>query len=123
MAFITFIYRIGNSKHTFYGKYVCDYVSDDHEGLDLEVESALTHGINKYRTQKGQEPLSDAIRIGIMSYSANEIVPVYSSEKEIQWFDFYHENSGIPGTIDEGDRVGNCKKTKTYVNGELLPRI
>ena len=38
MPFITFIYRIGNNNKVFYGKYVCDYISDDHDGLDNEIK-------------------------------------------------------------------------------------
>ena len=53
MTFITFIYRIGNNTTTYFGKYVPDYVSDDHEGLDLEVRYVLVDGLNQYREKKG----------------------------------------------------------------------
>ena len=53
MTFITFIYRIGTNKKTYFGKYVCDYISQDHEGLDDEVKPAVIRGINEYRKQKG----------------------------------------------------------------------
>jgi hypothetical protein len=37
MVTITFIYKIKNVNKTFYGKYITDYMSDDHEGLDNEI--------------------------------------------------------------------------------------
>ena len=37
MPFITFIYKIGNSNRIFYGKYACERISDDHDGLDDEI--------------------------------------------------------------------------------------
>ncbi len=39
MPFITFIYKVGKNYKTYYGKYCFDYISDDHEGLDNEVEN------------------------------------------------------------------------------------
>jgi len=50
MPFITFIYRIG--KKVFHGKYITDYISDDHEGLDNEIKDIVISGINEYRKQK-----------------------------------------------------------------------
>ena len=35
MPFITFIYRIENTEKIFYGKYFCDNISNNHEGLDM----------------------------------------------------------------------------------------
>jgi hypothetical protein len=49
MPFISFIYKIGKKNKRYYGKYCTEYVSDDHEGLDKEVEYILIKGINEYR--------------------------------------------------------------------------
>ena len=106
MPFITFIYKIGNSKDVYYGKYVCDYISDDHEGLDLEVKHCLISGINKFREQKGLAKLKSKVHIGIMSFSSNRYIPTYSTYKEINCFDFYC--------------VSDHGNINTYVNGRLL---
>lgn len=106
MTFITFIYRIGNNNKTYYGKYITDYISDDHEGLDLEVTTSLIEGINKYRAKKALPKLHSKINLGIMSFSSNRYIPVYSSDKEITCFDFY--------CIEE-----NNKQT-IYINGKQV---
>ena len=108
MPFITFIYRIGRNKRTYYGKYVANYISDDHEGLDTEVKYDLLRGLNEYRKQKNLEPLkSDAmLHLGIMSFSNDDAIPVYSSDDEIKCFDFYTT------MLDY--------KRKLYVNGLLI---
>ena len=49
MPFITFIYKIKNINRVFYGKYICDYISDDNEGLDVEVMPYLFKEINKFQ--------------------------------------------------------------------------
>jgi hypothetical protein len=105
MPFITFIYRIG--KRTYYGKCDMECISDDHEGLDDEVRPALMKGIAAFRAQQNLPPLTDPIRIGILSLSFEHFIPVYSSEKEMEAFDFYH----IEDTFYHG---------KTYVNGKLI---
>ena len=106
MPIITFFYKIGNNKKLFYGKYVCDYISDDHEGLDSEIIPTVTDGINEYRKQKGLEKLNKPIRLGVLAFSANTYIPTYSSDEEIQCFDFYH--------------VFFNYTRKTYINGKLL---
>jgi len=106
MTFITFIYKIGNNSKTYYGKYITDYVSDDHEGLDEEVKYTLVDGINRYRNKKALPKLHSKIHIGIMSFSSNKYIPVYSTEKEINCFDFYFINE-------------NYKK-QIFINGKLL---
>jgi hypothetical protein len=55
MPFITFIYKVGKSKKTYYGKYCSDYISDDHEGLDTEVKYSLLKGLQKYKEQPNEE--------------------------------------------------------------------
>lgn len=108
MPFITFIYRIGNNKTTYYGKYVTDYISDDHDGLDDEIKPLLVYGINMYRKNNNRSIIPKKnIHIGILSLSIGTIIPTYSSENEIKCFDFY---------------CTKCKNVeeKTYVNGKIL---
>jgi len=104
MPFITFIYRI--HTHTFFGKYICERMSDDHEGLDRTVYSTLRNGIRKWREQNNMVPLQDKIRLGVMSYSSDNVIPVYSSDKEIHCFDFYY--------------IEHDNTYETYVNGIRL---
>ena len=106
MTFITFIYKIGNNSKTYYGKYVTDYVSDDHEGLDSEVKYELINGINRYRNKKALPKLHSKIHIGVLSFSSNEYIPVYSTKNEINCFDFYF--------IEEGS------EKQIYINGKLI---
>ena len=112
MPFITFIYKIGknsiNSK-IYYGKYVVDHmgISDDHEGLDNEIYPYLLNGINIYRLQKNLPKLTKKINIGILSFSIDNFIPTFSSNSEIECFNFYYE------------KYYN-KKAKTYINGKLL---
>ena len=107
MPFITFIYRIENNKETYYGKYVSEYISDDHEGLDAEIKSDIIDGINAFRKQNGLIVLEDKeIKIGVLSFSMNQYIPTYSTDDEIECFDFYYKYF---------DNVG-----KTYVNGKLI---
>ena len=89
MTFVTFIYRLGGkrSSRTFYGKYD-GYVSDDHEGLDLEMKRLVKSGVNKYRKQNNLKPIKN-IQLGILSLSYDGFVPAYSSDKEFKVFDFY----------------------------------
>jgi hypothetical protein len=107
MTFVTFIYRLGKkrSSRVYYGKYD-GYVSDDHEGLDLEMENHLRRGLNEYRKQNNLKPIKK-IQVGILSLSVDRFVPAYSSDKEIKMFDFYK--------IEE-----NYYYSKIYVNGKLI---
>ena len=107
MPFITFIYRIGHNNKVFYGKYVFDYISDDHNGLDNEIKDIVKCGINEYRKQMGLEKLNKKIRIGILSLSPYVYIPTYSSDAEIKCFDFYHKKHTL-------------KNDETYVNGKLI---
>ena len=107
MPFITFIYRIGQDKKVFYGKYVCDYISDDHEGLDNEIKNIVICGINEYRKQRWAVKINKKIRIGILSLSTNDYIPSYSTDAEIKCFDFYHKTHVLT-------------KDETYVNGNLI---
>jgi predicted secreted protein len=102
MPFITFIYKVGKNYKTYYGKYCFDYISDDHEGLDNEVENILLKGLNEYR-KKNNQKLKTKIIIGILSFSSNDIIPTYSTDNEIKCFDFYYN-------YDD----------KIYINGKLI---
>ena len=106
MPFITFIYKIGNKNRTYYVKYVCDYLSDDHLGLDREVRHVLKKNINKYRKMKNFPEIKQKIKIGIISYSNDRYIPVYSSSSEIKCFDFYYTYEKYV--------------EKIYINGKLL---
>ena len=108
MPFITFIYKVGKNSKTYYGKYCFDYISDDHEGLDNEVEYVLTEGLNRYRRTHNLQKIKSKIMIGILSYSSNRYIPTYSTDNEIKCFDFYYTNDA---TNDN---------TKIYINGNLI---
>ena len=107
MTFVTFIYRLGRkrSSRVYYGKYDGS-ISDDHEGLDLEMERHVKKGVNEYRKQNNLKPIKK-IQVGILSLSVDHFVPAYSSDKEIKMFDFYE--------IEE-----NYYYSKIYVNGKLI---
>jgi hypothetical protein len=103
MPFITFIYKVGNNYKTYYGKYCFDYISDDHEGLDNEVKNILIKGLNQYRKKKNIPKLKTKIFIGILSYSSDHVIPTYSTDNEINCFDFYYNDDN-----------------KIYINGKLI---
>lgn len=105
--FITFIYKIQNNSNTYFGKYCSDNISDDHEGLDKEILHDLLYGINKYRKQKNLEEITnDNIRLGVLSFSYSNYIPVYSSNDEIKCFDFYCEHYDF------------SKHSTIWINGE-----
>ena len=107
MPSVTFLYRIGANPKVYYGKYVCDYISDDHEGLDNEVLPDLLKGINMYRQKRSLQPLKkNKVKLGILSCSTNRNYLDYSTKKEIGFFGFYY----------------TCYKqiTKFYINGKLI---
>ena len=95
MPFITFYYSFGRNKKTpyFLGKYVDDYISDDHMGLDLVVRPTLLCGINAFREQKGLKKIkSKDLNISVIGFSSDVgAVPSYSSKRERKTFEFYHE--------------------------------
>lgn len=103
MPFITFIYKVGHSSKVYYGKYCTDYISNDHDGLDLEVRYSLIKGLNLYR-EKNNMPKVKKISVGIISCMIEYNVPIYSTPNEIKCFDFYCDD--IDGKI--------------YINGKLL---
>jgi hypothetical protein len=109
MPFITFIYKLAKNQRCFYGKYMTDYISDDHEGLDREIRPYVIKGINKYREKRNLQPIKK-VHIGILSFVCNKIIPTYSTKKEKDCFDFYYI---------ERDHTNNYNET-IYVNGMKL---
>lgn len=110
MSFASFIYRIPNSKKTYFGKYVFNgYISDDHNGLDIEIKDDVLKAINQYRIKWGESKIQD-IMIGILAFSPGDgVIPVYSSEEEYKAFDLYYE-------CDDNYR----NPPNIYINGELM---
>ena len=107
MPFITFIYKIGRNKKIYYGKYVCDYISDDHEGLDNEIRSKVLQGINDFRKKNNISKEIKFILIGILSFSSDKYIPLYSSNEEIKFFNFYYKNY-------------DNNKEEIYINGNII---
>ena len=107
MPVITFIYKIGKNPTTYYGKYITDYLSDDHDGLDREVRPILVKVLNEYRKKKGYWLLnSKQIKIGIISLYND-----YSSKRETKCFDFYHIT---------GNYLMNKEPSISYINGQKI---
>lgn len=106
MPFITFFYKIENIEKIFYGKYICDDVSNNDEGLDIVIKPTIIKGINEYRYKKGLDNLNEKVCLGILSFSPDNYTCIYSSDEEIDCFDFYH-------IICYGE-------SKTYINGNLM---
>ena len=100
MPFISFFYKINCDANKYYGKYYFDYISDCHEGLDLEVKRVLKSGLNRHRVKNNLPKLrSNDIYVGVLSFSMNEHISTYSSNDEKPGFDFYCENTnGIMST-------------------------
>ena len=82
MPFVTFIYKINSSDKTYNGKWNFDYMSDDHDGLDILVIEQLKHA---YKLQ------NLSFIVAIIGFSLESAYD-YSSEKEITLFDFYCNN-------------------------------
>lgn len=105
MVTITFIYKIKNIDKTFYGKYVANYISDDDDGLDIEIKNVLLKSINKYRNAKNINHLkSKNLTVGLLSCSKDHHLD-YFSNREIKCFDFYYKN---------------LKNTEIYFNGKKI---
>jgi len=96
MVTVTFIYRIVNNPKTFYGKCDYDWLSDDHDGLDVEVKYPLLSCINKYRDQNQLSAVrEEEVKVGILSCSYDKNFYDYSFLEESQCFDFYYRQ-GAP---------------------------
>jgi len=90
MPIVTFIYRIRNRPRTYYGKYVTDSMSDDHDGLDAEIKPHLLRGINLHRIQSGKSIFASRdIKIGVLYCSGYNPFLDWSTEEEVLCFDFY----------------------------------
>lgn len=108
MVTITFIYKIKHVNNTFYGKYITDYVSDDHEGLDKEIKYRVLDCINKYRASKNIKKLeSKNFLVGVLSCTTNDNFLDYYSNQEIKCFDFYYKKI-------------NYNTQDVYINGKKL---
>ena len=124
MPSVSFIYRIGRNPKVYYGKYVCDYISDDHNGLDREVSHDLVQCVNifkksnkyfyAYDEEEDEEDEVKVIRddkyqikIGILSCETNQNYLDYSTKAEIGAFDYYCTSYEKRGT-------------KLYMNGTQL---
>jgi hypothetical protein len=103
MSFITFIYRIGENPKTYYGKYCFEYISDDHEGLDIVVKYKLLQGLNMYKIKNNSKKIKSKIKVGILSFSSDRRISTESSKNEIKCFDFYYNYDN-----------------NIYVNGKLI---
>ncbi len=107
MPDITFIYRIGNNKTVYYGKFISNNVEKNHSGLDKVIYPILKHYINVYRLQKNQPELKQKIHIGILACGEDEYnIYNYCSLREKNCFDFY--------------LFENRANHIAYVNGKLL---
>ena len=91
MPFITFFYRLKNDNTKYYGKFVSNYISDDHDGLDREMKSIVVYGINLLNLMTINV---DDVSLGILSFSDHSYIPTYSSDDEIEMFDFYYDDCG-----------------------------
>ena len=123
MPSVSFIYRIGRNPRVYYGKYVCDYISDDHNGLDREVSHDLVQCVNIFKKsnkyfyaydEEDDEEDDNVIRddryqvkIGILSCATNQNYLDYSTKAEICAFDYYCSSYEKRGT-------------KLYMNGTQL---
>jgi|LakMenEpi03Aug12_release.lakeMendotaPanAssembly.Ray.scaffolds.fasta_scaffold1763410_1 hypothetical protein len=111
--FITFIYRIRGNPTTCYGKFIFTHLSDDHDGLDAEMRSVLVNALNRQREKEGLGDSAilreEQVTLGIFSVSSEQLFPIYSTEEEIQVFDFYYKSSGYL-----------YDSSRTYLNGVLI---
>ena len=91
MPNISFIYKI-NDTETKYGKYVANYISDDHDGLDIMIKHVLLDTIN-LSTEKNLPRViikRKDIKVGILNCSSAQNYFDYSTRQEHNMFDFYY---------------------------------
>lgn len=85
---VTFLYRLQNEPTVRFGKCDYEYVSDDHDGLDIEVKNRLLRGINSWLTQRGKRALTEEeVDVGIMAVSSDD--RCYTSKHDYACFDFW----------------------------------
>lgn len=115
MHTISFIYRIDKSNQTYFGKYLTDNISDNHDGLDVVIRPKLTYGLNKHRRLNNKNKLKQSIFIGVLSYSNTWMD--FSSEREIKCFDFLYEQYKTEAGVEVEDywvnreRLSDLEKT------------
>ena len=115
MHTISFIYRIDKSNQTYFGKYLTDNISDNHDGLDTIIRPKLTYGLNKHRRLNNKNKLKQSIFIGVLSYSKTWMD--FSSEREIKCFDFLYEQYKTEAGVEVEDywvnreRLSDLEKT------------
>jgi hypothetical protein len=112
MHTISFIYRIDKTNQTYFGKYLTENISDNHDGLDTIIRPKLTYGLNKHRRLNNKNKLKQSIFIGVLSYSNAWID--FSSEREIKCFDFLYEQYKTKEGVEVEDY---------WVNGQLLSDV
>jgi len=83
MPDITFIFRINDDLTRGYGKICLDYLSDDHEGVDLEIKPQVRSVIDKYREKHSLPPITD-LHLGVIG-----VTDEYCSFEEVNIFDIY----------------------------------
>ena len=91
MPTISFIYKINDTERK-YGKYVANYISDDHDGLDIMIKHVLRDTIN-LSTEKNLHRFiikSKDIKVGILNCSSAQNYFDYSTRQEHNMFDFYY---------------------------------
>jgi hypothetical protein len=109
---ISFIYRIAKTSQTYYGKFLTDKMSDDHDGLDVIIRPKLTYALNRHRRLNNKGKLKQSIFIGVLAYSNTWMN--FSTEREVKCFDFLYEQYTTKDGVDVEDY---------WVSGELLSNL
>ena len=91
MPTVSFIYKINDSQ-TKYGKYVANYISDDHDGLDIMIKNVLVDTINlsSKKNLYWSAIRRKDIKVGILNCSSAQNYFDYSTRQEHNIFDFYY---------------------------------
>ncbi len=97
---ISFIYKEKTDTFFKFGKLITDYISDDHDGLDIEVRHSLISAIHYYKKKIGDETPTE-VSIGILG-QLND----FCSNEERFVFDIYIENFNNAITVyHQGQKV------------------
>lgn len=92
MSTICFLYRIKENPIVYYGKYVTNYLQENHKGLDKEILPTFLSLYNQYRKKERESDLGEQdIHLGVISFSTHTNSMDYCSSQEISFFDFYYE--------------------------------
>lgn len=89
MPSVSFIYRIGNNKTTYYGKFITNNLMNYSDSIDTELRTIVKHYLNLYRKTKNQPAIKHKIHIGVLSCSTEHSCLDDCSMKEKNCFDFY----------------------------------